>query len=348
MVLDETSLMPSDEKGRVLSFGEALMRLRQGQGKKRFNSQVVERWSTPLISTSNFSVYALLDQKRREHYEAYVDRLSDTPAPKGSSSFVEDRHGFKDDDAFCQHIFELATQNCGHPIHHFLKRFTAELEADRKGLASVVARHVATYKAEAEGITSPKRNVQRVRGYFATVYAAGCLAIRYKTLPFTEPELLVAIISCHRDHVAFVDQEVAGGSAWTVAASDVAPLASGAIEVVAQSPTVFSRVKHFMEDSNRRRRFVDATARGSRLPDGDFNGYVLRKNGKRWEYWILPERFKGVFGDDAQDREAKHELLRRGLIVTERRGDRRNFTVKRKTPDGKRSYFVVLRQMARR
>ena len=41
-----------------LSFGEALMRLMQGQGKKRFNSRVVERWSSPLISTSNFSVFS--------------------------------------------------------------------------------------------------------------------------------------------------------------------------------------------------------------------------------------------------------------------------------------------------
>ena len=35
MVLDETSLMPTDQRGRPLAFGEALMRLMQGQGKKR-------------------------------------------------------------------------------------------------------------------------------------------------------------------------------------------------------------------------------------------------------------------------------------------------------------------------
>jgi uncharacterized protein (DUF927 family) len=88
MVLDETSLMPTDEKGRVLSFGEALMRLKQGQGKKRFNSRIVERWSSPLISTSNFSVFHLLDSERRKNYEAYVDRLIDIPPPNGASSFL--------------------------------------------------------------------------------------------------------------------------------------------------------------------------------------------------------------------------------------------------------------------
>jgi hypothetical protein len=88
-VLDETSLMPSDEKGRVLSFGEALMRLMQGQGKKRFNSRIVERWSSPLISTSDFSVFHLLDAERRKNCEAYVDRLIDIPPPDGSWSFFE-------------------------------------------------------------------------------------------------------------------------------------------------------------------------------------------------------------------------------------------------------------------
>ena len=46
MVLDETSLLPNDQKGRPLAFGEALMRLMQGQGKKRHGLSV-DRWSVP-------------------------------------------------------------------------------------------------------------------------------------------------------------------------------------------------------------------------------------------------------------------------------------------------------------
>ena len=346
-ILDETSLMPTDPRGRTLAFGEALMRLRQGQGKKRYGLSI-DRWASLLVSTSNLSVYALLDAKRRENYGAYTDRLMDIPAPNHSNSFFENLHGFKNPAKFGKYVFDIATHNCGHPIRSFLDSLTAELARDREGLQALVDRNVAKYDAAAENIRSSLRPTLRVGGYFATVYAAGCLAIRYKILPFTEPELLAAIILCHRDHVAFVDNEVTGGPAWTGAASITAPGAQSAVGAIAQSSTVFVRVKRFMEDSNRRRRFHDATARGRQLPGADFDGYVLRRDGKRWEYWIPPERFKGVVGDDAQDREAKYELLRRGLIVTERRGDRRNFTVKRKTPDGKRSYFVVLRQTARR
>jgi hypothetical protein len=354
MVLDETSLMPTDAKGRVLSFGEALMRLRQGQGKKRGNARVVERWSSPLISTSNCSVYALLDTERRKNWKAYADRLSDIPTPNGFSTFIENRHGFDDDDAFGQYLFDLATRNCGHPIHHFLERFTAELEADHIRLVGVVAGHVAAYKAASAGIASPIRNVQRARGYFATIYAAGCLAIRYRILPFTERELLDAILSCHRDHVAFVDCEVSGGTRWIAEGVNAqGPVMAERAATPVAGPTKpaelpFDRVRRFMNDGIRKRRFADATSLVNRLPNANIDGYVLRKNGKRHEFWVLPHRLKLAVGGDAPDREAKHELLRRSLIVTERRGSRWNFTVKRMTPDGKRSYFVVLRSRTSR
>jgi len=96
---------------------------------------------------------------------------------------------------------------------------TSALVRDRAGLAAEVAGNVAKYEAAAAGIASPRRDVLRVRGYFATVYAVGCLAIRFAILPFTEAELLAAILSCHRDHVAFVDNEVAGGPRWSVDAA---------------------------------------------------------------------------------------------------------------------------------
>ena len=108
MVLDETSLLPNDQKGRPLAFGEALMRLMQGQGKKRYGLSV-DRWSVPFISTSNLSVYALLDPKRKKSYGAYTDRLIDIPTPKGRASFFENLHGFKDAAAFGKYLFDLAT-----------------------------------------------------------------------------------------------------------------------------------------------------------------------------------------------------------------------------------------------
>jgi Domain of unknown function (DUF927) len=357
IVLDETSLMPTDEKGRVLSFGEALMRLKQGQGKERFNSRAVQRWSSPLISTSNFSVFHLLNSERRKNYEAYVDRLIDIPPPDGSSSFFENRHGFKDADTFGLHLFELATQNFGHPSRAFLTRFTAELARDRTGLTAMVAAHIAKYKGATDGITSPTRKVQRVRGYFATVYAAGRLAFRYRILPFNEAELLAAIMSCHRDHVAFVDADVARASGRVIPA----PIAQGAFarqvakgavagqnaiaDDVAPIKTPFDRFQRFMNKS--RKRFIDAHTPVEELPEHELQGYVLFKDDEPSEYWILPEVAEKIAGGASEANELKTELESRRLIFTTGRGKKRKFAVKRPVPGQGRRYVLAILSKAK-
>ena len=113
----------------------------------------------------------------------------------------------------------------------------------------------------------------RVQGHFATVYAVGCLAIRFDILPFTEAELLAAILSCHRDHVAFVDNEVAGGPRWTVdaagasefvAAGSVRKPIAGAV-VPARRPSTDSAL-HQSQQPRGRRGFIDLRSPGlSRL-----------------------------------------------------------------------------------
>jgi hypothetical protein len=253
-----------------LAFGEALMRLMQGQGKKRHGLSV-DRWSVPFISTSNVSVYALLDHTRRANYQAYTDRLMDVPIPKGRTSFFANLHGRKDAATFGKYLFDLATANFGYPSRVFLARLTSALAKDRASLAVVVAGNVAKYEAAAAGIASPRRDVLRVRGYFATVYAVGCLAIRFGILPFTEAELLAAILSCHRDHVAFVDNEVAGGPSWTnqaagaqefvAAGSPRKPIAG----VVVHNGSPFDRLRLFT-NHNRKGGFIDLRSPGlSRL-----------------------------------------------------------------------------------
>ena len=360
MVLDETSLLPTDPKGRQLSFGEALMRLTQRQGKKRHGLSV-DRWSEPIFSTSNVSVYALLDPQRKENYAAYTDRLMDIPTPKGRTSHFEDLHGRKDPAAFGKYLFDLGTHNCGYPIRVFLARLTSALARDRAGLTEVVAGNVAKYEGAAAGIASPLRDVLRVRGYFATVYAVGCLAIRFKVLPFTEAELLAAILSCHRDHVAFVDNEVAGGPSWineaagaqvvVAAGSAQRPIVGAVIPVM----TPFDRLRRFI-NGNRGRGFIDLRKpglsrlrfkllklRAMRSQGAHVLVYVGEHNGAM-EYWFPYERFEQVAGGSGEALALKKDVDRRGLLETTRRGNNKvSYVVKRPLPDGSRPFFVVIR-----
>jgi hypothetical protein len=346
MVLDDTSLMPTDQKARPLAFGEALMRLMQGQGKKRYR-QSVDRWSVPFISTSNLSVYARLDSVRRKSYGAYTDRLSDIPTPQGKASFFENLHGSQDEAAFGKKLFDLATKNYGYPICVFLDRLTSALARDREGLAATVADNLAAYEAAAGKITSSQRSVLRVRGHFATVYAVGCLAIQFKVLPFTEDELLAAVLSCHRDHVAFVDNEVAGGPDWSsMAARSPEVVRPGSVRkpiasAVVPPATSFDRLQRFI-NRNMRGGFIDLRSRlRSKLrmmpPKGArVLGYMADD-----EYWI-PEAVFEEIASSARDALAlKKELFGGRLIQTTQRGHSVSYVVKRSLPNGTRPFFVV-------
>jgi hypothetical protein len=201
--------------------------------------------------------------------------------------------------------------------------------------------------------------VLRVRGYFATVYAVGCLAIRFAILPFTEDELLAAILSCHRDHVAFVDNEVAGGPAWTagaVRAQEVVAAASAPNSIagaVVPAPTPLDRLRRYI-DRNNRRGFIDL--RSPRFGKLFFKLGVRRSRGApvlgyvaRAEYWFPYERFEQVAGGAREAAALKKELFRRRLIVTDRRGAAGvSYGVKRSLPDGSRPFFVVLRRQPQR
>ena len=355
MILDETSLLPTDQKGKPLAFGEAVMRLRQGQGKKRYQL-AVDRSSAPLVSTSNLSVYALLDPQRRKNYAAFTDRLMDVPTPKGRTSFFEDLHGHKNAATFGKYLFDLADVNFGHPGRVFLDRLTAELARDRPGLAAVVVGNVAKYEAAAAAIASSMRSVLRVRGYFATVYAAGCLAIRFGILPFTENELLAAILSCHRDHVAFVDNEVAGRPSWVdeaavaqvVVALGSAPPPALAGTAVVPVTTPFERLRRFVHPHTgrgfvdlrglSRLRFIVLKLRLRRAQRGPVLGYVADG-----EYWIPYAGFEQVAGGAQKAEALKKDLDRRGILETVQRGAGVSYVVKRTLPDGTRPFFVVLR-----
>src|SRR5208282_3989839 len=82
------------------------------------------------------------------------------------------------------------------------------LDADRDELKAFVDAAREEYRQAAASITSSWRDLVRLHGRFATIYASGCLASRFRVLPLDRAELLEADLICARDHVAFVEKEV--------------------------------------------------------------------------------------------------------------------------------------------
>ena len=76
-----------------------------------------------------------------------------------------------------------------------MRRFGAEIATDRASVQAFVDERLRTYRDAADRIKSLLgRDLTRITDKFATSYIAGCLAIRYQILPFTEAEILAGAV----------------------------------------------------------------------------------------------------------------------------------------------------------
>jgi hypothetical protein len=186
--------------------------------------------------------------------------------------------------------------------------------------------------------------MRRLHGRFATIYTGGRLGIRFGVLQFSEPELLKAVLTCERDHVAFIDAEVQKIYGKTPSASLTQMAAPG---VAAPAETPFEKVRKFVND-NRKNGFHNLRRRADRRPrrmaakGAQVLGYVGEHDGWK-EFWIPNPTFQQQAGGGSAENALKKELHARGLIVVDRRGKGVSYVVKRTLPDGRRPNFVVLR-----
>ena len=193
----------------------------------------------------------------------------------------------------------------------------------------------------------------RISNKFATLYLAGCLAVRFKIFPFTEAEVLEALLTCHRDHVAFIDEQlnIPAGSRPAIIHGATATTTREPIAVLAVVPatTPFDRLRRFINRNQARHGFIDLRSPGSRQTSlqtwlrarskgAPVLGYIADG-----EYWFPDAQFEQVAGGAREAAALKQDLLRRGILVTDRRGQGLSFVVKRALPDGTRPFFVVLR-----
>jgi hypothetical protein len=308
---------------------DAVMRTIQGQGKARYTELHRLIWCTPLLSTSNTSIVAILRGLASVYdIPAYVDRLIDIPLPKGCDIYFEDLHGFSDIGKYCERMRDLASQNHGCAGRGFAVAFVNDLAKDRSNPEDFVRDCRAYYIKRARHITAVGRDLMRVHGRLATLYAAGSLAIEYRIFPFSRKQLLDALLACERDHVAFVASEMGSTFYGSVATPD--------------NPKV--RLERYLEEN--RARFVDVrTLNDEVLKTHDYNacvGYRGTHDGER-EIWLTNERFEVITGGKVEGNVLKEKLQKEGKLSADRRGEKLSYVVKRFIPGAGRSYVVALK-----
>ena len=300
---------------------EKIIEIMNGEGRGRSTETQSTSFCVPVASTSNRSVVSIArNLGMMDEIEALIDRLADIPLPRGCPYMFEGIRTPQELRAFGDELRRLSL-NFGWAGPEFVHRFGAEIATDRASVQAFVDERLQTYREAADGIESLLgRDLTRITDKFATSFIAGCLAIRYKILPFTEAEILAALLTCERDHVAFIDRELSAVPARFFSAHGAPtaitqqPVLAGAVVAAA---TPFARLRRYI-DRNHRRGFIDI--RSSRFGNLFYKLGLRRSKGApvlgyiaRGEYWFPYERFEQVAGGAREAAALKKDLLRRGI-----------------------------------
>ena len=179
--------MPRAKKEDV----EKIIEIMNGEGRGRWTEVQRASFCVPLVSTSNTSVVSIARALGMiDEIEALIDRLADIPLPAGCPYMFEGIRTPQQLREYGNQLRELSRKNFGWAGPEFGRRLGAAIAADRAQMQDFVAERQRVYWHAADGIRSlAGRDLTRISDKFATIYIAGCLAIRFRILPFTEAEL---------------------------------------------------------------------------------------------------------------------------------------------------------------
>jgi hypothetical protein len=335
--------MPCRKKEAV----EAIMMVAQGHATARYTELTRQTWSEPLLTNSNKSLLAILPKLEFEFDAAYVDRLPDIPPPNGCACFFEDLHGSRDVAEYEARLRALAEKHHGWAGWHYGKEFERALNADRNELKAFIDAAREEYRQAAASITSSWRDLVRLHGRFATIYASGCLANRLGVLPLPPADLLDADLICARDHVGFVEKEVrrlgAPVSPASAQPTNTAPEASGMIAVPDHS--ALTRWKRYL-DANIPNGLIDLRDWATKLPqnhDHDSSpGYIGIHDGAV-EIWLSNVRFEKIAGGKRDGQALKRTLVGTRVLKVWGRGKGKvSPLVKRRIANLRRCWVVAM------
>ena len=336
LFLDEADSAEGDDpKATANALLKAIKDISGGKGKGRGNNPEVRTSYTPILSTSNVSVPQMLKLTRRHGDDfSYIDRLLDIPPPAGGHGFFENLHGFSNLVEFRDRLLELARLHYGLAGRAYVWHVAHALRKDRDEFVAFVKERREQYLRAVAHLNAPGRRLLRVHGKFATIYAAGCAAIRFKILPFTEVDLLEAVKTCERDHIAFIAKEL--GGAYALGASPSA---------AATPRTPYEALKAYL-NGPLAKSFINLRTPGASVPPGHVHdrapGYRGLYRGNK-EIWLPYSCFERIAGGPAKSQALKTELHAKQLIASEGQGKRQYFTVKRDIPGLGRVRVIALR-----
>lgn len=210
----------------------------------------------------------------------------------------------------------MAGECFGWPSRRFIRRVVRWQAKDPQGLRSWFDERRRYYLKRAEEIEGPGHQLNRIHQKFATLYAAGCLAIKFGILPWKGKVLRKALLKCERDHVKLVAEHSAGTASH------------------AQTP--FDRLLAYIRTNQHRFLDLGRVAAGEPVGDQDAK-YGYRKDHKgQLEFLFSEQLFKEIVGGKGPANFLKPDLDSRGLIAATEAGQQRKKYVVRRHLDSEK------------
>jgi uncharacterized protein (DUF927 family) len=295
--LDETKRSGRTNQARGQAVLDISFGLAENVEKERLtNIGSIRGWRFYFLSTSNYSLGELAQRAGLEIDDAERGRLVDIPIPDGGHGIYEELHGFENGQKFTDSLKIRCRKYCGAVGKEFVRQLVTDRAKDPAGLKTRLKRERTAYlqAVNAQAQEFGLRPLNRASGRFATVFAAGVLAINYGLFPWKRDELLQAILSCQVDGLrrAAADQKQADTS--------VAGLRR-------------KLMAYFTDNRGKFRNLDKRPVRIGKHTFGSTPGYVAKFKGKKWIY-LTADRLKAVIGAGNQAAQLKQELATEGVL----------------------------------
>ena len=292
LILDETKRAGRNDKERAQAVVDISFGLAENVEKERLtNTGSVRGWRLYFLSTSNYSLTELARQGGIEVDNAQRGRFVDIPNPVAGHGIYENLHEFLDGRRFTDALKGRCRKCCGAVGEELVRRLVEERRRDPTELKKFLKQARATYlKAiKAEARAENLRLLNRASGRFATVFAAGSLAIRYKICLWDRDRLLQAILSCQLDG-----------------------LRAAKTEHLATDPSVSDLRRKLVEYlRERRREFMnldDDRPGQDEHQFGSVPGYVATFKVEKW-FYLTADQLVGILGKGENADRIKKELV---------------------------------------
>ena len=315
LILDETKRAGKDDRERAKVVTSVAFGLAEMTEKERLTNQgAVRWWRCYFLSTSNFSLRELGRRVGIVIDDADRGRMADIPLPINGHGIYENLHGFPSGQKLSDKLRQRCRKYNGTPAPEFVRQIDQELKANKGGLKNFLSTERAVYRKAlrvAVKAGTLKEPLGRISGRYATVFAAGSVAIKYDILPWNQKRLLRAILSCQLDQIRQVDDD----------ADSAGP----------SSESLRAKLLQYFNDHYAE--FIYLYKKRPRLGTDKIDsvpGYRDKIKGERW-YYLTADQLKTIIGTGESARVLKQTLVTEGLLAQKTKG---KFVVQRKIFSG--------------